>query len=216
MAKIWRFRLHGFYNGTQDVVHTTHLQTDVPILGSEPSAETILDILDTYYEETAVRFAAFRNTATTNCVYDEFSVQEVLPPGSNDAPEGARRSINLAGIRSAGDGKEPQSLCGYWIMRTNKLGRSFRGGVHTAPIVATAAIDASGMISLLSTWGSFFDAHKDKFKDVADNVFSSTGDLKPVVYSRRRHALGLDHTEQVTSVVASMRPRFLHTRDVNR
>lgn len=216
MARIWRFRLHGFYNGTQDVVHTLHFQTDVPVLGSEPSAATVLSELENHFNDSSVPFSVFRNTAPTNCVYDEASVEEVLPPGSTDAPLGSRNTHALAGIRSVGDGKVPQPACGYWLLRTDKLGRSFRGGVHTAPIIASAALDASGMISLASTWGSFFDAGTAKLKDSLEDVFSSTGDINAVIYSRTRHARGLSHTEKITDCVASTRPRFLRTRDVNR
>lgn len=214
MAKVWRYSVI-FTEGLNGAlcIANVHYQTDVPLVGSEPSADEVLEQIDQHYSSTGRNVLKWRNVADNNTELVETRVYEEVDPGSGDAPEGASFVHNLAGTTgSYTTDVLPPEMCAYISLRTGKLGRSFRGGTHTPPITHPSDLDGNG--KLQSGTGFFIGCQdlRDAIIDKLEDVFSTTGDINPIIYSRTRRSRGLSFAEELSGGLVRTNPRWIRRR----
>jgi hypothetical protein len=75
-----------------------------------------------------------------------------------------------------------------------------------------ATLEAHGIYSATSSYWTAVTALGAAIIDVLDDVFSSTGDIKPVIYSQTRRDRGESYTFDLTEAAPSRQPRWLRTR----
>jgi hypothetical protein len=213
VAKVWRFIVTGTDSDSgQECVHNLHYQTDVPLLGSEPSADTVLDELEQHYSTSGTNFLKWANVATTLHTYTNLAVREEVETGSGDVPGAAAKDIAVVGVRTAGSNLLPSAICPWIRLKTASAIRSARGGVHLPPTLNEATLNAHGVYSGTTSYWTAIIALRDSIIDVLDDVFSSTGDIKPVIYSQTRRDRGESFTFDLTTGDPSIQPRWLRTR----
>lgn len=191
-----------------------HYQTDVPIGENEPDAETVLDEIDQHFSTTGTDLAKWRNTiCSTDKLVETRIYEEVLDP-KNTPHEGHVNVYNLAGLgNTPGTDVLPTAMCCYITLFTGRIGKSFRGGVHTPPARRASDLDGGGTwdstTSQWTHWGNLGAAVVDKL----ENVFSATGDINPVIYSRTLRArTGANYANELTTYRLNADPRFLRRR----
>lgn len=190
-----------------------HYQTDVPVVGSEPSAQEVLDHLDDHFSTSAHNLLLWRNCLQNGAKLVETKVYEEVEPGSGDPPTGAVNAYDLAGLAGTlGTDAPPVELCVYISLTTSKLGRSFRGGVHGPPLAGVGAFDTDGTVQVGSSGMIPYPILGAAIVDALDNVFDSTGDINPVIYSRTRRARGLSFTQGLNGYRVNTKFRWLRRR----
>jgi len=214
VAAIWRFTLKAQLGGAvSDVADVGwHYQTDVGITGSEPSAATMLDKILSHLSTSAHNLGPLVTCLDTGSSFVYASVYERLAPGSTDAPGVASEVLALAGTYSAGSDRLPGGIATYIGLKTAKAGRSYRGGTHWPGSFNSADLTSGGIWEAASTFRVALVTVGDKIIDVISDIDAAGTDLKPVIYSRTRHARGLDPTEDLTSYVLNLTPRFVRRR----
>jgi hypothetical protein len=213
MAKVWRFIVTGTDSDSgQECVHNLHYQTDVPIAGTEPSADTVLDELEQHFSTSGTNFLKWANCATTLHTFTNLAVREEIETGSGDVPGAAAKDISIAGVRTAGSNFLPSAVCPWIRLKTASAIRSARGGVHLPPSLNEAVLEAHGVYSTSSSYWTNIVALGASIIDVLDDVFSTTGDIKPVIYSKTRRDRDESFTFDLTVADPSRQPRWLRTR----
>jgi len=212
VANVWRFTVEGkLYNG--DLWEwNLHYQTDVPLAGSEPSAETVLTQLAQHYSSTGENLQKISVLMASNCTIDRLRVFQRVATWDGEVPEATVRDYAIAGAASVGSDVLPPALCPWIKCTTAKAGRSFRGGFHLCNPVNVDLLDGTGRWQTGTTWKTNADALAVLVYDVLEDVFSTTGDIIPVIYSETRHRAGLDQTEKITNAQLSLSPRWLRRR----
>jgi hypothetical protein len=213
VAKVWRFIITGTDSDSgQECVHNLHYQTDVPLLGSEPSAETVLSELLSHYSTSGTNFLKWANVATTLHTFTNVAVREEIETGSGDVPGAASTDIAVAGTRTAGSNLLPSAICTWMRLKTASAIRSARGGVHLPPTLNEAVLNAHGVYSTTTSYWTAVVALGAAIIDTLDDVFSSTGDIKPIIYSQTRRDRDETFTFDLTVADPSLQPRWLRTR----
>lgn len=215
MATVWRYTVIGESpSGEERWACNLHYQTDVPIAGSEPGAQEVLDELDQHFSSSGTDLAKWRNTiCSTDRLVETRIYEEVLDP-KNTPHEGHVNVYNLAGNgNTPGTDVLPTALCAYITLFTGKIGKSFRGGVHTPPSRRASDLDGGGTwdtsTSAWTHWGNLGTSIVDQL----ENVFQTTGDINPVIYSRKLRQLGSsDYANKLTTYRLNTDPRFLRRR----
>lgn len=215
MAKIYRIEWHTTVDTFPvDAVTSMHYQTDVPLLGSEPSAEAVLSHVLDHFSNSGHNCEKFRATfygpvKLVNVVCRE----EVANPGE-DIPDVAQEAIDLSGTGSITGDRLPVPTCVWINCTTGAATRSGRGGFHLPPILNPVLLTSSGSWDpATSHWTTNILPFCTAVYDVIDNVFDTTGDIKPIIYSRTRRARALDpFTFDLTNAVPSTRVRWLRRR----
>lgn len=214
MATIWRFELVTLHtpSGQEGVSHV-HYKTDVPALGTEPDAAEVLDIILDHFSSSG------HNCSKWTAVMDGESsvllarVREEVLDGSGDIPQVASEDINIAGTLSgAGSAQLPVALCAWIRYSTGVATRSARGGTHSPFLGVTTIMSSSGTWTT-GTWWTNMGLLSDSILDPIDNVFQTTGDVNPGVYSRTRRNRGQSpYFWQLTETSVSLQPRWLRRR----
>lgn len=206
MSKVYRYSVK-FRDRGVDCVSSLHYQTDVPLSGNEPSPEDVLTQIDQHFSSSGTNMSKWVGLAHTGAVLVETRLyEEVDDPGSTP-PTGAVHTYALPGTAQAlAADAPPVELCIYISLTTAKLGRSFRGGVHTPPVYSAAMFNSIGQVDTVPSDYAKYTALGTAIVDVLDDVFATTGDIKPVIYSRTRRARGQSFAEDVTAF--QVRPQF--------
>lgn len=212
MAKVYRYSVTAMDRGVQCVANL-HYQTDVPIAGSEPSPETVLTQLDQHFSSSGTNMSKWLALMQNGAQLVESRVYEEVDPASDDAPTGARQDYALGGTQGAlGSDALPVELCAYISLTTSKLGRSFRGGVHSFPLPSNSLLSGTGTLDTSSGAYVNYTNMATLIVDVLDDVFGTTGDIKPIIYSRTRRARGESFSEDITGSRVRTDLRWLRRR----
>lgn len=216
MAKIWRFELEGTddISGAVFMSHV-HYRTDVPILGSEPSAPDVLDMVLGHYSSATHNCSYFTNVMSDAGRLTEARVREEVADPGVDIPEAASEPLSLPGtLGTPGTDALPTAMCVWFAFGTGNAIRSGRGGTHSPPTDAAARLNGSGRWDDSTGYWTNIGILGDRIKDPLSDVFGEGGDINPGVYSRTRRRRGLDpFFFETTSVVPSVRPRWLRRRE---
>lgn len=215
MATVWRFILTSQDTTTgKDGTTTVHYQTDVPIAASEPSAATVLDQILQHYSSSGHNMSKWQPVMRNSTKLTRARVVEEVMPGSGDLADTAEEALSIVGTRGTISGDHlPPEACLWLAFKSDVASRSARGGTHLPPIVDaselnsvgewdTGLVNAAGMVALT-----------DSIKDDLNDVFASTGDILPVIYSRTRRSRGQSpFTFDLKSIVPSSKVRWLTRR----
>ena len=215
MAKIYRFEMH--YTDTdngEDGLSTVHYQTDVPVAGTEPSPSTVLNLILNHFSSTGHNCTKWTNAMYNSAVLTKAVVREEVAPGSGDVPGTSEELLSLPGTLSIGSGVQcPSGLCLWLKFGTGVALRSARGGTHTPGAMSVLVLNQTGQFDQTTSWWTNSVALAAAIKDKLDNVFSSTGDINPGVYSRTRRARGFDpFFFELDVVTPDIDPRWLRRR----
>jgi len=206
VSKVYRWSVKIRDRGV-DCVSSLHYQTDVPLSASEPSPDNVLTQIDQHFSTSGTDLLKWRQLAHTGAVLVETRLYEEVEDPDATPPTGSVHTYSLAGTAQAlAADAPPPELCMYISLTTAKLGRSFRGGVHTPPIYSSAMFNATGGVDTVPSDYAKYQALGALIVDVLDDVFATTGDIKPVIYSRTRRARGLSFAEDITAY--QIRPQF--------
>lgn len=192
MARVYKFVIQGINaNNNSEWQSQIHYQTDVPVAEQEPSAATVLDKILDHYSTTGHDIAKWRACTWNSVSFTRASVVERLAPGSTDVPAAAEEVLALGGSQTAqGNDILPSAVCPWFKMTTGIALRSARGGTHGPPAIYAPALGADGRWEGTGVWWTALNTLADAMKDALEDVFSTTGDINPVVYSERRRQLG--------------------------
>lgn len=216
MAKVWRYTVIGESpSGEERWACNLHYQTDVPTIGTEPGADTVLTQIDQHFSTSGTGLQLWRNTIDPASKLVETRLYEEVNPASDDIPTGHVNVYNLVGLGNAISGDIlPTAMCVYLTLFTGKLGRSFRGGVHTPPVRRPADLDGGGTWDNASNHWTQVVALGTAIVDQLEDVFQTTGDINPVIYSRTRRARGEDQfANKLTTFRANADVRWLRRRE---
>jgi hypothetical protein len=208
MATVWRCAFESTWFDGQKIVNTFHVQTDLGLGETEPSADSIrddlLDALKTKYK------ALIWDAATL----DSFVVTEELAPGSSDIPASSSAAIGEAGTHSPSNTHAPTEMCALLQLRTASASKSSRGRMFLPPIVNEAYVtrDAwttGGQISQITAFADeLITTH-----DVSEDGGVTHVNVNTVVYSRTRRGLSLTpYTFLITHWAREARPHWLRSR----
>lgn len=198
MAKVYRWSIKMVDRGVA-CIGSVHYQTDVPLAGSEPSPADVLTQIDQHYSSSGTNLVYWTNVLQSGAQVVETRVYEEVEDPDATPPTGAIAGHSLAGTGGAlTTDAPPVEMCGYISLTTEKLGRSFRGGCHTPPIPSSAALGPAGLLDHASSWYGNVVTLRDKMVDQLEDVFGTTGDINPVIYSRTRRKAG--HSDFATKV----------------
>lgn len=214
MSKIWRFTLEADIGGSpaETADFGWHYQTDVGALGSEPSAETMLDKILSHLSSSGHNLSSLVACLPTSATFAQARVYERVTPGSGDPPGVAVEALSIAGSQSLGSDRLPNGIATYIGLKTGTAGRSFRGGTHWPGSFNPADLSAVGLWDAGSTFRINLVTVGNKIIDVINDIDSTGTDLVPVIYSLVRHQRGLDPTTQITSYQLNLRPRWVSRR----
>jgi hypothetical protein len=113
----------------QQIVNVFHLRVDESAPFADVSHEMILDVLE---DNLVPKYRAMLATGDT---LEELAISvEPDPTVPGDTVSGTTRAIGLVGTRSASGPYVPQELCAVLSLKTNTLGRSFRGHMFLPPV----------------------------------------------------------------------------------
>lgn len=215
MAKIWRFtaEAENLLNGQKQVVHI-HYQTDVPLVGSEPSAADVLDFILDHFSTAGHNMSIFAGSMFSPAKLTRAVVREELDPSSGAIPAVAEETLSIVGTQALGAADATPSGLTIWLaFRTGTASRSARGGTHWFGPYNVNMLDSVGK---WDTAGGVFlnlGSTATVIAQSMSNVFDSTGDINPVVYSRTRRGRGQSpFVFPITAVPVSSEPRWLRRR----
>lgn len=208
MATVWRCAWESTWFTGQKVVNTFHVQTDLGIGESEPSADEIRDDLD---DALRTKYKALIWNAST---LDSFTVTEELPPGSTDIPESASVAIAEAGTATYSDATLPVEICALLQLRTASASKSSRGRMFLPPCMNPGFLSrdswvSGGQLTPITNFANELLATHDVEMDGG----LTHVDVNTVIYSRTRRSLSLTpYTFKVTSWARDARPHWLRSR----
>lgn len=214
MAKIYRLEVSGVQQELAVLfMSTMHYQTDVPLAGSEPSVDTVLTQLQQHYSTSGTGLQVWRNATYSDCKLTKIAVREEVDPSGDDVPAEAAVDLDLTGNLTASPNSLPVPACAWVKFKTGNATRSGRGGTHLPPISSSSVLDSVGRIVSTSPPWAPYVALAAAMLDVLDDVFSSTGDIKPIIYSRTRRARGQEpFTFDLTSATVDTNVHWLRRR----
>jgi hypothetical protein len=216
VAKIYRFELHYLdtdvnVNGVSHV----HYQTDVPIVGTEPSASTVLNLILNHYSSSGHNMSKWTAAMYNHAQLTRAVVREEVEPGSGDIPAVSDEALSLLGTLSLGTSARCPSGVAMWLnYKTDNAIRSGRGGTHPPGAQSALVLNSSGNWDTASTWYVNQGLLAASILDPLSNVFDSTGDINPGVYSRTRRARGLSpFFFKLTQVARQTEPKYVRRRE---
>lgn len=217
MAQIYRYIISIEHVGTGTISQTTcHVQTDVPIAGTEPGAQYVLDQLDQHFSTSGTNLNHIRNAMASTLRVVKTQLREEVEPGSGDIPETAENTYGLSGLLSASAATLPLAVCVWYRFNTGVGIRSARGGTHGPPYMAHDSLNSSREIDFATGYGSANATLAAKFADHLNDNFQTTGDINFVIYSRVRRQRGQSpFTFKLTGTVATSKPRWLRRRETS-
>lgn len=217
MSKIWRFELTSLdtTSGAEGQSHL-HYQTNVGVLGSEPSANTMLDKVLSHFSGAAHNMSVWQGVMRNSTKLTEARIVEEVTPGSADLGDVAVETLSVVGTRGAIGGDHlPPEACLWFGYRTGVASRSARGGTHLPSIIDASELNSSGRWDTGYVNAVAVIALADSIKDVINDIDASGTDLVPGVYSRtRRGRSESPYFFQLTSVTRSDVVRWLRRRAV--
>lgn len=215
MSKVWRFTLKSVdtTSGKEGLTHV-HYQTDVPVGEGEPSADTVLDEILQHYSSSGHNMSVWQGIMRNSTKLTEARVYEEVAPGSGDLPGVSVESLNVVGTRGTISGDHlPNEMCLWLGFKSDVAGRSARGGTHVPSIIDASELNSTGLWDTGYVNAVAMIALADAIKDDLQDVFSATGDILPVIYSRTRRGRGLTpFTFDLKTVTRSDRPRWVRRR----
>lgn len=214
MAKVYRFTLSGVntYNGAE-YEFGLHYQTDVPALGSEPSAGTVLTQIRQHFSSSGTNLSKLRAAIPSSHSLLKTWVREEVQPGSGDVPAFAEQAeTGFGALASSGTDILPGAMAVWHQMKTGNAIRSGRGGTHVPGSVLPADLSEDGHWAVGTTHWTAHLALAAAFLDKLEDVFGGTGDINPVVYSRTRRARGESFAFELEAVTPLTQVRWLRSR----
>src|SRR5215204_582242 len=214
MSRVYRYIIHCRKGTTnEDMISHVTYQTDVPIGLDEPSPETVLTKLNEHYSTSGTDMVAIRNLLDNSSKLVRTLVSQEVAPGSPDAPATHEANFNLNGLGGAVPTDAlPVPVCMYLAFKTGTAARYARGGTHTPATVFPSALNGNGAYDESGSYWTNVGGFRDKILDALEDVFETTGDINPVVYSRARRARGESYTFGITNVLRRQDPRWLRRR----
>lgn len=192
---------------------TAHVQTDVPIAGSEPSGATVLNIILNHLSSSGHNMVSVTNALYNTCRLTNALVREEVDPFGSDVPSIAQEPLNLLGANVASGDATPDGLCPFIFFKTDAATRSGRGGTHILGPFNANILDSVGRWDTAAGWWSSASALAAKFSDNMEDTFSTTGDVNWVIYSRtRRKRAQSPFVFGVTASGVRIQPRWLRRR----
>lgn len=214
MSKIYRVEFIGTHapSGQAFMCHV-HYQTDVPLAGTEPTPDTVLDAVLAHYSSSGHNMSKWSAVMDTETSLVRAVAREEVAPGSGDLPGIGEEDLNITGTLTAPTvNQNPVALCAWIRFRTGIASRSARGGTHSPPVLNPTSLSSAGNFTT-GTWWTNIGLLSDAIRDALEDVFQTTGDINPVVYSRTRRERG--QTPYVWDIVetdVSLTPRWLRRR----
>jgi len=216
MSKVWRFELTSTddHHDEECLTHV-HYQTDVPVLGSEPSADTVLNVILNHYSSSGHNMIKFVNAMWNQSGLSKARVVEEVSPTSDDIPEQSEEALALVGTLGApGSDLVPPAMSVWHKFTTATPSRSSRGGTHVPPYQSASALGTTGEWATSGTPWTAQLALAAAILDAMEDVFQTTGDVNPVIYSRTRRARGQSpFVFALTGVSPSSKVRWVRRRD---
>src|SRR6185436_14404995 len=137
MAKIYRYTVvidALAYSPAPRCVIGIHVQTDVPVAGTEPTAAYILNELDQHFSTSGTNLLKIREMMDTGSNVARTQLYERVADEGIDVPLVASTEYALAGTTSLTDDRMPAPAC-PWFKNVTGVGiRAARGGTHGPPI----------------------------------------------------------------------------------
>jgi hypothetical protein len=213
VARVYRFELTGVTTATGVMfVSHVHYQTDVPVGEGEPSASTVLDKILDHYSSSGQNMSKWAAVTGTDAKLTRAVLrEEVLDPEATP-PNVAEKLLNIPGTVTPTADKPPTPLCVWIKFNTGLALRSFRGGTHLPPLVSVTPLGSDGTIDTGSAYYTAAGALSDSIEDHLENVFSATGDVNAVVYSRTRRARNQSFVAQIETAEVRNDFRWLRRR----
>jgi len=214
VSKIWHFTIEGVNTWTgAEWKCGVHYQTDVPIAGSEPSAAAILDHIMDHYSSSGHNLSKWTGAFPSSSTFTRCAVRERLESTDTSPPEVAEESVALSGsIASSGSDILPGALAVWLKFTTNVALRSARGGTHTQGSALPGDLSTGGLWQTGTTFWTAQNTLAASILDKIDNVFDTTGDINPGVYSQTRRDRGQSHFWELTGVEPQQQIRWLRSR----
>lgn len=215
MSKVYRIEfVCTNLRSAQEELTTAHVQTDVPIAGTEPGAAAVLSIVADHFSTTGHDMVNFRSGMYSSARLDRIRAREETDPNDTGAVgEVAEETINLAGTQTSSGDVTPDGLCVWCAFRSAAAIRSGRGGTHFPGPVDADRLDSNGLWDTGTAFWTATLALAAKFADDMEDTFQTTGDVLWVIYSRTRRARGdSPYVFGVTDAVPTAHPRWLRRR----
>ena len=215
MATVWRFELTSLdtTSGKDGLTHV-HYQTDVPVASSEPSAATVLDQILQHYSSTGHNMSDWQGIMRNSTKLTKARVIEEVTPNSGELADTAEEALNVVGTRGTISGDHlPNEMCFWLAFKSDVASRSARGGTHLPSIIDASELNSIGEWDTGYVNATAMTSLINKIKDDLNDVFASTGDILPIIYSRTRRARSQSpYTFDLKSIVPSSKPRWLRRR----
>ena len=192
-----------------------HYQTDVPVAGTEPDGDEVLDLIAAHYSSSGHNMTVWRNATFNNVELVRIRVREEVEYWSGEIGAVFTEDINLMGtiVHSGSTAQTPSGLCAWFAFTTGVASRSARGGTHGPFLGDVNPLDVDGTFVTTGGWYTPNNTLADAIEDALENVFQTTGDINPVVYSRTRRMRGQSpYTFQIDEVELKKDPRWLRRR----
>jgi len=186
-SKLWKvaYRARLGTGATCDSIF--HAVDGTEALESSSSAHEVADAVD-------ARLSSFYlSVLDVNASLLDITATEVVTPGSGDVPAQYAKTKNSAGLRTAGDNELPNELCALIQLRTDAAVRGAHGWTFAPPAKNSSALASGGVFS---TSHAYYTGTNDLGQRLQDNWSTGTviiHDWEFVIYSRTRHARGLDN-----------------------
>jgi hypothetical protein len=207
VAKVWRLSWVSSTDGGVELINTQHVQTDLGLGESEPSAANVADAIDDHYRD------AYKDLLSVNFTLHSLETRECLPASSTDVPEAHTTTIEEAGTLAVGTLGLPNEMCGLIKLRTASASRAARGYMVPPSPQSITALDTSRLWATAGGYWAALQAYAELLDDVIDTGGIGAVDLNPVVYSRTRHNASLSpFTFQVTQAIAVRTPHWRRSR----
>lgn len=207
MAKVWRIAfLSTTENGTL-AVNTLHYQTDLEALEEEPSGNNVVDAVSDHLT------TAYRAVLPTSMTLNSLQARECVAPGSEDVPGAGEKTVNLAGTFTAASSRLPDAVCMVVSLKTDVPLRSARGYIALPSPRNETLLDTNQKWLTTGTYYTNVEALAALLDDSFDTGGVGAVTLNPVVYSRRRHGIGLNpYTFQVARAIPSNEVHWRRSR----
>lgn len=207
-GKLVRVVLRATATGGGDDVTVLHYDLeDSAIPGNDPNDPQSL--ADAFRDDVLPSYGAlFDNTWSIQPV----EVTQEKDPLNPTAPRGSwSAGVAFTGTRSVSSDKLPPEVCGLATLRTDHIGRRYRGRIFL-PGTLVEADQNAGVWNVfpLTAWQTFLDAIPRE-PDIVTGTSESTA--KWGVYSRTQRSQNRDpYISPVTSTVLRSRVHFLRSR----
>lgn len=208
MSKVYRCSYKTVTDGGVELVSTFHYQTDLN--SPDDDEPDITDIASAVKNHLHAGYKA--------CIHSTYTIvaleaREEVQPGSGDVGAASVVTINEAGGFTSADKAIPVAACLVIRRRTAAAIRSGRGHLALPGSRYSGSMDTNGRWSASGAFWTAVTALAALLDDDLSVGTISPVTVHPVIYSRVRHAKGLDpFTFKITSATPQVQPHWLRSR----